>query len=79
MNNYTKEQYLVNPDILEQIDFESVEPKINSKLIFELKDLKDYSFEKIIFMTKHEYIEITSKIKPQKIWSYIKKIKTNVV
>jgi hypothetical protein len=74
INNKTAEQYLVEPEILETINFVTLEKQINETLIFELKELKSET-ARIIFMSKEELIIITSKIKPEKIWKYIKKIK----
>ena len=74
-----KEQYLVESEIISQLNFESLESQINSDLLSSLKDLKEVSFARIIFMTTEEFKAITEGIDPTKIWELIKKIKTNVI
>jgi hypothetical protein len=74
----TKEQYIVEPEILKAINFVTLEKQIDKTLIFELKELKS-EISKIIFMSKKELSIITSGIKAEQVWKLIKKIKTNVI
>jgi hypothetical protein len=75
MTNYkTKEQYLVEPEILETINFVTLEQQINETLIFELKEFKSET-ARIIFRSKEELRVITCEIKTDQVWKIIKKIK----
>jgi hypothetical protein len=80
-NNFAgyKEQYMVEPKIIDKVNFEDLEKQIDERLLHSLKDLKEVDFAKIIFMTPQEFKLVTVKIELYKVWSVIKKMKTNVV
>jgi hypothetical protein len=75
----TKEQYIIEPEALDEINLGSIEQEINHELLFELKDLKDGDFARVVFMTKKEYEIVISNINPIIVWRLVKKIKTNSV
>ena len=80
MNNYqTKEQYLLESEIIANVDFMYLEKEGFETLSSQLKDLKENNFAKIVFMTNAELVLITKGIKPTEIWKFIKKIKANVI
>ncbi len=80
MSNYQpNEQYLLEPEITEQLDFELLELRIEKNLLLALEDLKKANFAKIILMTKDEFKTITEGVNPTKIWKLIKKIKADAI
>ena len=78
-NNQTKEQYLLKPEIIANVDFMYLEKEGFEALSSQLKDLKETNFAKIVFMTKVELVLITKGIKPTEIWKLVKKIKADVI
>ena len=78
-NNQTKEQYLLKPEIIANVDFMYLEKEGFEALSSQLKDLKETNFAKIVFITKAELVLITKGIKPTEIWKLVKKIKADVI
>ena len=78
-NNQTKEQYLLEPEIIANVDFMYLEKEGFEALSSQLKDLKETNFAKIVFITKAELVLITKGIKPTEIWKLVKKIKADVI
>ena len=62
-----KEQYLVESEIISQLNFESLESQINSDLLSSLKDLKEVSFARII-LTYRNFWE--DGFRSSSLWNY---------